>query len=287
MKKLYIMLAAGMVSLAAAAQGPVSDALPFIQVDYNPASIAMGSTYVPSVAVVPLSGVSLVGGVGYQNYMPAISGTQYISAGAAGTYGKVAGSISFSRGTGEEIASEKFTPSEILVSVGAGYALTDILALGVNLKYAKEQLLSNYSNSAIAADAFVAGRIEDFDFAAGVSSIGQKVASQSTGDFSLPTSLTAGCGYGLSVADEHAIRARVKGDYYLSGAFAAGVGAEYCFDGMVSARAGYHYGGNSIIPSFASAGLGVHIHEFTFDAAYLFASDVLGGSFSVSAGVRF
>ena len=286
MKKFYTVLAACLITAAGWAQQPVSDAMPFIQLDYNPASLAMGSTLVPSSAVLPLS-PGFAAGVAYQSYMPAISGTEYISAGAAGSYEKLAGSLSFSRGTGEEITGEKFTPTEVLISIGLGYALTDFLAIGANLKYAKEQLLSDYSNNAAAVDLFVAGKIEELDFAAGVSSLGQKVASRSTGDFSLPTTLPAACGYEYSLEDAHALRGRVKADYYLSGCFAAGLGVEYCYSGMVSARAGYHYGGDSIIPSFASAGIGLHVGQFTLDAAYLFASDVLGGSFSVSAGVRF
>ena len=62
---------------------------------------------------------------------------------------------------------------------------------------------------------------------------------------------------------------------------------EYGYDGLVFARAGYHYGGDSLVPTFASAGLGLKIGEFTLDAAYLFASDILGGTFSVGVGVRF
>ena len=72
-----------------------------------------------------------------------------------------------------------------------------------------------------------------------------------------------------------------------SGAFAAGIGAEYSFDKLIFARVGYHYGGESVVPSFASAGFGFHNGMFCLDAAYLFGSDVLNNSFSVSVGVRF
>lgn len=289
MKKLYITLALGLVSLVAAAQTLVSDALPFVQLDYNPASIAMGSTSVPTVAYLPLDGVKIAGGVGYQTYMPQISATKYIGAGVAGSLDKLGYSLSFVNGTGEKISSgaSNFTPKEMMVDAGLSYAFLDFLALGVNVKYAREVPWENNSIDAVAADVFVAGKLDAFDFALGVSSLGQKVKAQSSSVYSFPTAFTVGAGYTVILADDHSIDARVKGDYYTSTGIAAGLGLEYCYSGMVFARAGYHYGGDSIIPSFASAGLGVDISGITLDVSYLFASDVLKGSFAISAGVRF
>ena len=77
MRKIFIILAAGLLSLSAGAQ--TSEALPFIQMDFNPASIAMGSSKIPSAAVLPLSGIRLAGGVAYESYMPKLSSTKYIS----------------------------------------------------------------------------------------------------------------------------------------------------------------------------------------------------------------
>ena len=48
MKKISLTLLAGILCLAASAQEPVSEALPFMQMDFNPSSIAMGSTRIPS-----------------------------------------------------------------------------------------------------------------------------------------------------------------------------------------------------------------------------------------------
>ena len=285
MRKLYIILAAGLISLSAAAQ--TSEALPFIQMDFSTVSLGMGSTAIPSAAVLPLKETKVAGGVAYESYMPALSATKYISGGAAGALDKLGYSIAFTRGTGEAITGEKFVPSEIVVNAGAGYAVTDWLAVGVNVKYGKEQLLSNYANSAVAFDAFAAGTYAGFEFAAGASALGGKVKSEATGDFSLPAAVTIGAGYAAGFGDVHAVVARVKVDRYLSGPIAAGFGLEYGYDSMIFARAGYHYGGDSLVPSFASAGLGLHYGEFTLDAAYLFDSDILGGTFSVSAGVRF
>ena len=292
MRKLYIMLAAGLLSLAAAAQNPTSEALPFMQLDYNPSSIAMGSTVVSSAATIPFSGIKLAGGVSYQNYMPQLSATQYIGGGFAGSLDKVGYSFAFVHGTGERVyvldeAGTHYDPTEILVNAGLSYAFLEFLSLGVNVKYAKEQPWPNTSIDGLAADVILAGKVEGFDFAAGVTAIGQKVKSQSLAEYDLPGAITAGAGYRYEFSDEHAFTVRAKLDSYFTSGLAAGAGVEYCWSGMVSARAGYHYGGDSIVPTFASAGLGICFSGLTLDAAYLFASDVLGGTFALSAGFRF
>ena len=287
-----MILASCLIPAVALAQGPVSDALPFTQLDYNPVSIGMGGTIVSSAAVLPLKEVNLAGGLSYQNYMPQISATQYIGGGAAGCLQNFGYSLSFVHGTGETIYIDggsvgSYVPKEMLVNAGLSYSFLGHFAAGVNVKYAQEQPMYNYSNSALAADVFVAGIFNGLDFAAGISSVGQKVKSQSTGEYSLPSALVAGLGYSLELIEDHVITARARVDSFFSGALAAGAGVEYCWSGMVCARAGYHYGGDSIIPTYASAGLGLRYNMLTLDAAYLFASDVLGGSFALSAGVRF
>lgn len=293
MRKIALFLTAASLSFAAVAQNPVSEALPFLQLDYNPASIAMGSTRVPSAALLPFTVEKLAGGVSYQNYMPEISSTAFIGGGIAGRYDKLGLSVSFVNGTGEKIyvtdaAVDSFRPGDMLLNVGLSYAFLDFMALGVNVKYAKESLWTFNETSGVAADVFVAGKLNDIDFAAGISSVGPKVkGSSSSEEYNLPSAITLGVGYTLALAEDHSLCARAKADSYFGGAIAAGFGAEYSYYKMVFVRAGYHYGGDSVLPTFASAGLGVNISGISLDASYIFASDVLGGSFALSAGYRF
>ena len=186
MRKVYISFVLALCGFAAAAQDPVSDALPFVAVDFNPASVAMGSSTPATAATLPMHTAVFAGGIVYQSYMPALDGTKYMGAGFGGRFGKMGLSLQFVRGAGDEISGEKFTPSGILVNAGAGCLLTENLSLGANVKYAKEQVLSNYSNSAVAADVFAAATFGDLSFAGGVTSIGLKVESESTGSFRLP-----------------------------------------------------------------------------------------------------
>lgn len=285
MKKIYIILAGILICSGVSAQELVSEAMPFVQLDYNPVSVAMGSTRVASAALLPLSSYNLKAGATYQNYMPEIDGTQYMGVGVSGKKDGLGLSLAFVRGKGAEISGEKFSPSEILVNIGAGYAFAENLSAGINVKYAREQILSNYTHGAVAADIFVAGKMDNVDFAGGLSSVGQNVSSESTGQFRLPSAATFAAGYTLG--EDNMLVTRVKADFYFSKAVAFGIGAEYNFMEIASLRCGYHYGGESVIPNFASAGLGVHFGEFTLDASYLFASDVLKNSFAISAGVRF
>lgn len=285
MKKIYMILAGSLFCAGAFAQDLVSEAMPFVQLDYNPVSVSMGSTRVASAAVLPLSDYSLSAGATYQSYMPEMNGTQYIGVGVSGKTDGLGLSLAFVRGKGAEITGEKFSPSEMMVNIGAGYSFADNFSAGVNVKYAREQILSNYSHGAVAADIFIAGKMDNVDFAGGLSSIGQKISSESTGDFRLPGAATVAAGYTLD--GDNTLVTRIKAEFYFSKAVALGIGAEYNFMGIVSLRGGYHYGGNSVIPSFASAGIGFHIGEFTLDASYLLGSDVLKNSFAVSAGVRF
>ena len=202
------MLAAGLISLAAAAQNPTSEALPFMQLDYNPSSLAMGSTKVSSAATIPFSGIQLAGGLSYQTYMPQLSATKYIGGGFAGSLDKLGYSLSFVHGTGEKLyiddIATDYNPTEMMVNAGLSYAFLDFLAAGVNVKYAKEQPWAKYSIDGLAADVFLAGNVSGIDFAAGISSLGQKVKSQSSSEYDLPTALTLSAGYRYEISDEHA-----------------------------------------------------------------------------------
>lgn len=285
MRKIYSALAAMVFCTASWGQDPVSDAMPFMQLEFSPVSLSMGGTQLATSALVPLSDKTLRAGVSYLNYMPELDGTQYVGLGVAGRLNRLGLSLGFARGKGAEISGEKYSPAEILLNAGAGYAFTENLSAGVNLKYGREQILPDYSHGAVAADIFLAGRFGGFDFAGGVSSVGQKVKSESTGDFKLPAA--ANLSFGYTVGEEHILNFRARGDYYFSGALAAGIGFEYSYAGVVALRAGYHYGADSIIPDYMSLGAGLHFGEFCLDAAYLLGGDVLKNTLAVCAGVRF
>lgn len=281
-----------LLAIPSGATEPGSEALPFLRLHQNPASLAAGAASAGTAALLPFGGDRLCAGASYLSYMPSVSRTDYISGGISSRFGsfgdagkeeisRFGATLNFTRGAGREVYGTDYKPSDLLLNAGFGWAMTRQLSIGLNLSYASQSLTEDYSVKAVAADIFLAGKFGGFSFAAGASSLGGGVGSEETGDFSLPASAEAFFAYDFPLAGKHGLRASLDADYYFSGAFSAALGAEYAFGDIAFARAGYRYGGDSIIPSFASAGLGFRFKGFELDAAYLFASETLGGSFAL------
>lgn len=287
MKRLLLTCAAVLAGAVVRAGSPVSEALPFTQIDFSPASLAMASSGVAGIAPATFGTYNATAGFGLLNYMPEIDGTFYSFGAGTLRQNDVAASLAVVRGIGSKIDGENFTPSELLVNAGVAWRFIPMLSAGINLKYAKEDILNGYSNSAAAADIFLAGVYKDFSFAAGVSDLGGKVGSESTGNFSLPAAVSLAGGWNHSFAEKHGVRLQAKADRFFSGAFAAAAGAEYSYGSTGFARLGYRYGGESFMPSFASAGLGARFEGFAIDASYIFASKTLGGSLALGVNYSF
>lgn len=274
--------------LAVYAGEPGSEALPFIRMTTDAAKLGMAGTGYGTEAVAFSLDASrtLDAHVGFVSWMPDLNKTDYVDLGAVFRTGNLAFSLAGFRGTGEKISHLDFTPYNIFVKGGAAYRIGDILSAGASVAYAREEIAKDHSYGAVAADVFVAAGFAGWNFAAGVSSLGSAISSGSGGDFSLPASASFDGGYSASFGS-HALKADAAIDYYFSGALSAALGAEYCYAGMVSLRAGYRAGGDSVIPSYGSAGLGLSYAGIHVDFAWLFASDVLGGGFGLSLGYRF
>ena len=56
---------------------------------------------------------------------------------------------------------------------------------------------------------------------------------------------------------------------------------------LLSLRIGYNYGGESIIPSYASSGIGFKMGGFEFNAAFFLAGKDIGNSFIAGLGFHF
>lgn len=85
--------------------------------------------------------------------------------------------------------------------------------------------------------------------------------------------------------------------------FTGQVGAQVSYNDLLFLRAGYHYAPDILpipentnptgmgipcyVPAHASVGLGLKLHRFTMNAAYLFGSRTLRNTFSVSLGFTF
>ncbi len=306
LSKIFLLsLSALAASLKVSAQG--DEALPFVAIDRNPVTSAMGGVSIASSSVspfsafsnsalIPLSHKTADFAFSWQNWAP--DGTKSTNFNLGGVYkiGKKIGlSVAGTYQSGDEYtvidasgnAKDPFTPSDMVFGVGVGYNFFKGLSAGVNLKYASEKLSDEDTYSAFGADIFLAYRISDFNLTAGVTSVGSSVKDYKGNSFSLPSSAKLGVGYDKVFSEKHLVEAGLEGDYYFSGNPAVALGAGYTFNEMLSVRAGYRYGGDSVIPSYASAGIGFSMFGVHIDLSYLFASEVLGNTMNIGLGWRF
>ena len=300
---------AGFMLPDALSAAPGGDAMPFSRISRDPVSAAMGGTGVVSTsssayasfrnaAAIPYSEHTLEVAAGYINWQPSASPVQDISAGASWNIaGKFGVGLGFSYGMCEKYdimdaagkAAGSFSPSQVQAGLGLAWKFLPFLSFGANVKFLGNTLAEGQSYEAVSSDVFLMTRVAGLKAAVGVSSLGSKVKSASGARFSLPASATLGLGYGDVFGQRHGLEVLVDADCYFSGAFSAAAGASYTYNGMVSVRAGYRYGGDSVIPSFASVGAGVKLFGVHLDAAYLIASgdSPLKNTFCIGIGYSF
>ncbi len=304
----YISALALCFALSVSAAYAQSDAMSFVRIVRDPVSAGMGFAGTASTSgtayaafrnasVIPLSEARTDIGLGWQSWAPRAASGNNFNFGSAFRLGSRCGlAIGAAYQSGEAYtrmdASGKsggtFTPNDLLVGGGFGVKITDGLALGVNVRYASQKLDKDASYSAISGDAFISYRFKSLNISAGVSSLGTSVKGADGNSYSLPSSAALGLDWSVDFADAHGVKLDADADYYFGGGVGAALGAQYSFRNMLFIRAGYHYGSDkSPLPSFASTGLGVKFFGVELNAAYLLASDTLGGSLCLGLGYSF
>lgn len=302
MKRYIVFLASLFISVLPAAAGePGFEALPFLRLSRDPSAITGGSAQLfssraysvftnPALPFSSDEGVDVA--LSYARW--GSSGSNEIDFGGAYALSeRFSLSLGFSYGMNPSYdvynklgaLSGTFTPTDMTAGLGAGFRISDVLTLGANVKFASSKLSDAYSYSAVAGDVFATMEFSGLVASVGVSTLGTPVESQKTGKYSLPASAALGLGYGAAAGEALELRAQLTADYYFSGALAAGAGAEAVIKDMVSLRFGYDYGGESVIPSHASAGIGFRFSGFRIDATLLTGKDagtsmLFGASYS-------
>ena len=276
-----MLFAAILLPVAAFAVEPGTEAMPFIRLDFSPASIAVGGSCPKTASVIPFSQNQLAAGASYLSFMPELSPVKYISGGASAKYESYGFSLDFTRGTGEKIYGTDDIPTDIVVKGGIGYAIDENYSIGMNLGYAVQSITADYKSSSYVADFFTAARFGSLVGWMGLSTLGSSIGSEESGEFPLPSSLSLGSSFAIFDSAKHNLEIKVSTDYYFSGTFSLSAGAEYGFARHAFLRGGYRYGGDSVLPSFASAGFGLRFFGVELGAAYLFASDILDKTLAV------
>ena len=162
-----------------------------------------------------------------------------------------------------------FKPGEQRILAGVSLRLADNMYIDVNGKYLSADMAGNKA-SAFAGDIAFSYVKDGMTLGVKAADLGTKYSFSSAAS-SLPMRVMAGGSYRLSPAEKHAITLGADLGYILPQeykAFTAAVGAEYAFNQLVFARAGYHFS-SAVAPRFASFGLGLIIKGIGLDAAYL------------------
>lgn len=268
-----------------------AQALPFTIADMSPVTLAKGTAGLTetgsiahaafnNAAAIPFADAKMDVAAGYAMWQPTAVNSSIVNvAGAYNSNGKLGVALGFSYGMNPEYnitdasgaVKGTFKPSDMQINAGLAYRFIPALSIGANVGYATSSLAEGYSYGTVTADVFLMSQFSDFKVAAGVSNIGGTIKSASGAEFCLPGSIALGLGYDKEFAEKHAVNVNVDADYFFSGWLAASFGAGYTFNDLVSFRAGYRYGGESPIPSFASVGAGVKVAGVKIDLAYLLA----------------
>ena len=190
----------------------------------------------------------------------------------------------------EKPDEDGFKPSSLQVNLGAGVRFLPWMGVGVNLRYAQDNLFQGMSYKGFAADAMLFfNPVRGLNITAGVANIGNKVASQSGSQYPQPTSVKAAVAYFLPLGTKNSLEFMLDEDYYLdSKSNAVSFGMEYSFNQIVYARAGYRIASERApFASHLGLGLGVQLFGVRLDFSYLTLSQVIGNTFAVGLGYRF
>lgn len=294
-KTLLLSLAVALLPVVAAAQ--TSAALPFLRINRDAATSAMGGVEAVSglynPAAVPFTGSDVA--VSFQMWAPNGAPSTNLNLLSGIKLGKrLALNIMGAYQMGSEYpiidasgnSKSTFKPSDLLVGGGIGFAFTDYLSAGVNVKYASSTLAAGASYGAIAGDLFVMYAKGGFKASAGVASLGTPVKSGDA-SYPLPASVKAGLGYKAAFG-KSSLDVAADFDYFLVGGVGLAAGTQYAWNDMVFVRAGFHVGGGaSPLPSYGSLGLGFKIVGIHLDASYILGGTGIGNTLCIGLGYAF
>lgn len=303
MKKILVSISlfAALGASLSAGDGAGSVAMPFAEIPRNAAALGEGGVHLvgsssslaygafENIAALPFTTSKVDVGGGYEMWAPKQSNEKFINFGAGVHFGKFAASVAGSLGNNEPYTEyreggfegSKFTPKDMHIAFGAAYGITKNIGLGVSGKYLSNTLSSAAAYSAFGVDVMAFGSFGPVNVGAGVRNIGSKVKSYSGDEFSIPTAASVGVAY----ASAFGLGAELDADYVFAAGPDISAGAHYCWNDMLTVRAGYHVG--AVLPSFLSLGLGAKFFGVYVDAAYLVSPAVPSGTLCISAGYRF
>jgi hypothetical protein len=303
-KKAWILFIAALFwAEGAFAQG--GTALPFSRIDRNPVTSALagaGAAYNGSAAysafgnaaMLPFFDGTLDAALSYQRWAPDLSVSNNVSVGAAYKIMPQLGlslGYTLENGAAYEIyegpgdPSGFFYPKNHVIALGVGVGITDMISVGMNLRYIRDASAYGYIHSGVNADIFAGVQLnEALRITAGLSTLGTLVA----GSWSQPASAKAAVDWAPVLSGDHALDIMADADLYFSGSFSAAAGLQYAFRQMLYVRAGYRFASETcVIPGHLALGLGIQFSGLRLDFSWLTASLPLGNTVNVGLGYSF
>lgn len=296
MKRIIVTVAAALVAVSAFAQ---TEVLTFSRIERNPRSSALAGSGAASVsnvayasftnaAIVPFYEGTLDVGAGYQYWAPSLGAANAVNLGASYKFGRVGVTV------GGVYQMEKlfdgFRPYELQLNAGAGVRILKWLGVGVNARFVSEALYQGKTITGFGMDAMaIFLPAKGLSLTAGISNFGTPVKSSTEMLYDQPVAIRLAAAYLLPFAGKHSVEFMLDEDYYLSSeANAVSAAAEYSFNKMIYARAGYRYASKkAAYGSHLGLGLGFQFKGIRLDVSYITASDVIGNSITAGVGYRF
>ena len=167
-----------------------------------------------------------------------------------------------------------FKPGESSYALGLGFAFVPGLSAAVTVRSTGSKLSPDAKASAFGVDVSAMFSKDKLKAALAVCNLGGQVKYGEKA-YAQPMLVKAGAAFNIV----EGLKTGAEFNYLFDGAFNAAAGVEYCYAGIVAARAGYHFGDKAKgVPSFVSLGLGAGFKGVQLNAAYLLASETLAGS---------
>ena len=216
-------------------------------------------------------------GQGFGNYGLALGG-DFVNFGTVQLYNV---------GSSGPLANGTFNPTGLNLYGGAGLELPGGVALGADAKFIQDNLQSNVSNSALAADLGL--RYHPSPKGPSIGAALLNLGTQLLGT-TLPTCLDLSGAYGFDLAQNHSLNLALDGKWSLedSNGSTASLAGEYWYRDTLALRAGYRLAGYGTLQGLAglSAGVGVKLRDLDLSYALTTLGD-MGTGHQISLSYRF
>ena len=236
--------------------------------------------------------------VSYYRLSPRGVGSNIINAVVSCRFNKVAVLAEFARsGNGsyslyDEAGNEQGTykPADLVVGLGAAYAILPNLSLSLMAKYVRSNLASEAKGSAFGVDLNAVYKFKTLKVGLLASNIGSAISYPET-KVQQPMLMKAGVKNDFSFGEKLQLEVGVDAGYlsqFKQNSVVVSAGLDLKIFRMLSVRAGYHYSSNTMLESsYVSSGLGLDVSVISISAACLFGSPSMSGSLCATLGVRF